>query len=197
MNMTERADLGVGVALVMGFMMFIAGVFSILTFAEFVESGEISIGITGVPCVVFAVIVLIGFLAWNVPLARMILSISPPVGRRAAYFQILFPIVLASFLLATTGASFTPSFAFGFPLFFIGTLAYPYTAIVMKRWIKAAAMANLLYVQCFRCTYVFEMHKKDDWIRCPYCGQVNMNPLKEEEGEKVSEDAQDRGVVSP
>lgn len=197
MSLTAKADASVGMALVFGMVMFVAGFISFITFVEYIDTGEISFGLAGMPCVVFGVAVVLVFIAWNVPIARILLSSAPAAGRRAAYFQILFPVVLASFLIATPQASFAPSITFAFPLFLIGALAYPYTALVMKKHVKAAEMANLLYVQCFRCTYVFEMHKEDEWIRCPYCGQVNMNPVKAEVEEMASDTAPEKGSVSP
>jgi ribosomal protein S27E len=197
LSLTAKADASVGMALMAGMFMFVAGFWSVFTFVDYVYSGEISAGLVATPCVILVVVAFVVFIAWNFPIVKVLLASAPVAGRRAAYFQVLFPILLGSFLLATPEASFIPSVTFAFPLLLIGAFAYPYTALLMKKWVKAMEVANLLYVECFKCTYVFEMHRSDEWIRCPYCGQVNMNPVMDEGEGKAAEDSPEKEPVSP
>ncbi len=168
--------------------MFIGGLASLMVFFEFIndEDGEISASFGSTGCVIVGIVVLIVVMVFNLTLALLILrSARTERARRASYIQILFPLLLASFMLSTPGANFTPSIAFGFPLLLSGAFLYPYSAIVMKQEVKAMEMKNLLRIKCFECSYAFEMHREEDWIRCPYCGRANMNPVKviaEEEG---------------
>ena len=177
--------------------MLVGGFVSSQSFITFLEDGEISAEFTVAPCIIMGGIFLVIALAFTLPIARVLLSSEDESARRAAYFSTLFPILLISFLLSTPQASFAPSFAFGFPLFLVGAVAYPYSAIVMKRHIKMAEMENLLIVRCFRCAYIFEMHKQEPWVRCPHCGQVNMNPTKPVDQGDTPEKRLPEGPVSP
>jgi len=168
--------------------MFVAGIVSMTVFFEYIydEDGEISVSMGSSGCVVVGIAMLIVVMAFNLTLALLILRSARTVrARRAAYIQILFPLFLASFMLSSPMASFTPSVAFGFPLLLLGAFLYPYSAIVIKQEVKGMEMKNLLRIKCFECSYAFEMHREEDWVRCPYCGKANLNPTKaieEEDG---------------
>ncbi len=167
--------------------MFIAGFISVTVFLGYIsdEDGEMSAATGSEACVVFGIAMLIVVLVFNLTLALLILRSARTVrARRAAYIQILFPIFLASFMLSSPMASFTPSIAFGFPLLLSGAFLYPYSAIVMRQEVRAMEMKNLLRIKCFECTYAFEMHREEDWVRCPYCGSANLNPVKAIEKEE-------------
>ncbi|NIP36470.1 MAG: hypothetical protein GWN18_16065 [Thermoplasmata archaeon] len=179
MSLRDKADAVIAVSFLAAGAFMIAAFISAQSFSMYLEDGEVSADFMVTPCIIMGGIFVVVILAFTFPLARVLLSYEDSGARRAAYFSILFPILLVSFLFATPQARFAPSFAFAFPLFVIGTVAYPYSAIVMKRWIKSVEMENLLIVRCFRCSYVFEMHREEPWVRCPHCGQVNMNPTKQ------------------
>jgi hypothetical protein len=179
-TLRSNAEANMLVCIFVGIAMFFIGIISLFSFIDYMDSGEIESGFIMAPCLAFTFIAFFALLAFNLPISRIILRTGPESGRRAAYFQILFPILLVSFLIATPRASFAPSLIFGFPLLLVGALAYPYSAVVVHKWVKMAEMKNLQIVGCFRCTYVFEMHREEKWLRCPYCGQVNMNPGAEE-----------------
>lgn len=197
MTLKDQAEASVLIAVGAAMVMFVAGFVSFISFVEYVDEGEISFGLIATPCVIVGVVALVVFLAFNFPIVKVLLATAAPAGRRAAYFQLMFPVLLASFLIASPRASFAPSFTFAFPLLLVGAIAYPWSALVMKKWVKAAEMRNLLMVECFRCTYVFEMHREDEWIRCPYCGQINMNPGKGGgEGADGPDEAKTEGPVS-
>ena len=197
MTLKDQAEASVLIAFGAAMIMFAAGFVSFFSFVEYVDEGEISVGLIATPCVLVGVVALLVFLAFSFPIAKVLLATAAPAGRRAAYFQLLFPVLLASFLIASPRASFAPSFTFAFPLLLVGAIAYPWSALVMKKWVKATEMMNLLLVECFRCTYVFEMHREDEWIRCPYCGQVNMNPGKADGEKEGSVDTPSEGLLSP
>ena len=188
MRLKERAEVAIATAFIAGAAMLIGGTVSLTVFLEFIYGGEgeISVSVGSAGCVASGIALLIVVMVFNLTLALLILrSARTDRARRAAYIQILFPLLLASFMLSTPMASFTPSIAFGFPLLLLGAFMYPYSAIVMKQEVKAMEMRNLLRIKCFNCSYAFEMHREEDWVRCPYCGNANLNPLKvieEEEG---------------
>ncbi len=176
LSMKERVDAVVGLSLLAATVMLVGGFMSLISFVEYLADGEIRVNLAAAPCVVLSSVFIVVFMVLTVPVARFLLSSEVPGVRRASYFAVLFPILLVSFLLATPQASFAPSFTFSWALLLPGTVAYPYSAIVMKRGVRSAEMRHLLLLECFRCTYVFEMHKEEPMARCPYCGQVNMNP---------------------
>ncbi len=192
MRLKERAEVAIATAFFAGTAMLIGGIVSLMVFIEFLSDGEgeISVSMGSAGCVVVGIAMLIVVMAFNLTLALLILrSAETERARRAAYIQILFPLLLASFMLSTPLASFTPSIAFGFPLLLSGAFLYPYSAIVMKQEIKGMEMRNLLRIKCFECSYAFEMHREEDWVRCPYCGKANLNPVKAiEEEEKEREE---------
>ncbi|NOQ54444.1 MAG: hypothetical protein GQ558_07565 [Thermoplasmata archaeon] len=191
MRLRERAEVALVSAVFAGMAMFFAGFISLMTFFEYIydEDGEISAGMGSAVCVPIGIALLIAVMVFNLTLALLILrSAGTDRARRAAYIQILFPLLLASFMLSTPLASFTPSIAFGWPLLLLGAILYPYSAIVMKQEVKAMEMKNLLRIKCFECSYAFEMHREEDWVRCPYCGKANLNPVKAIEEEKVKEE---------
>ena len=183
MTLKHTADANVGLALLAGFFMFIGGFLSLVLFMNFLDDGEIVAEIFVAPCIVLIMLSIGVLVAFNFSIVRVLVNAEVPAGRRAAYFQLLFPLVLISFLIATPEASFAPSITFAFPLLLIGAVGYPYTALEMKKWVKAAEHENLVVLRCFRCSYQLEMHRDEKWLRCPYCGQVNMNPGKPGDGE--------------
>ena len=176
LSMKERVDAVVGMSFLAAFVMLVGGLMSLFSFIEYLAEGEIVVNLAAVPCIALSVVFIFVFMVLTVPVARFLLSSEATSVRRASYFAILFPVLLVSFLLATPQASFAPFLTFGWPLLLLGAVAYPYAAVVMRRGVLSAQMKHLLMVECFRCTYVFEMHKEEPVVRCPYCGQVNMNP---------------------
>ncbi len=192
MRLREHAEVALATAVFAGMAMFFAGLISLMTFLDYIydEDGEISANMGSAGCVAIGIAMLIVMMVFNLTLALLILrSAGTERARRAAYIQILFPLLLASFMLSTPLASFTPSIAFGFPLLLLGAFLYPYSAMVMRQEVKGMEMKNLLRIKCFECSYAFEMHREEDWVRCPYCGKANLNPVKaiEEEKEKKEE----------
>jgi hypothetical protein len=189
-RLKERVEVAIMTAFFGGFAMLFAGIFSVAVFSDYIRDGdgEISVAVSSGGCVVLGIAMLVVFTVFNLTLALIVLRSARTDGaRRAAYFQILFPPLLASFMLSTPMAAFTPSVAFGFPLLLAGAVLYPYSAIVMRREARQIEMRDLLLVSCYRCTYVFEMHREGDGIRCPYCGEVNMNPVEAKEEEATAE----------
>lgn len=178
-------------------MMLVGGLISLVGFMDYVNYGEITINPGTDACTVLSAIFVIFFLVLAVPIARFLLSSEAAGVRRASYFAILFPILLVSFLLATPETSFAPTITFAWPLLLLGAFAYPYAAIVMKRGVRSAEMKHLLLLECFRCSYTFEMHREEPMVRCPYCGQVNMNPLMGEGKPAPPHYPQDEEGVSP
>lgn len=182
--------MAIGTAFFAGAVMFVTGFLSLMVFTEYLfdENHEIVVSIGSLGCVAIGIVLLVLVMVFNLTLALTILrSARTDRARRAAYIQILFPLLLASFMLSTPLASFAPSITFGFPLLLIGAFIYPYSAIVMKQEVKSMEMKNLLRIKCFECSYAFEMHREEDWVRCPYCGMANLNPVKAIEEDSSSE----------
>ena len=197
MSLRSRADAILGISLLAAAIMLLAGLASSVSFIAFVSDGEISADFFVMPCIVLGGFLLVLALAFTVPVARVLLGSEAEAARRAAYFSVLFPVLLLSFLLSTPRTGFTVSFTFAFPLFLLGCVAYPYSAGVMRRWVRTAEMENLLMVRCFRCAYVFEMHRQQPRVMCPQCGQVNMNPEMTAREGGPPEGAPPPGPVSP
>ena len=168
-------------SMLVGLALFLAGFVSTLVFLDYVadEEGEISVSFASGMCTAMAMVLLLILLGVNLRALSTILRTSEEVrAQRAAYFQLLFPLLLAGFMLSTPAANFAPSFAFGFPLLLMGAVLYPYSALVLSSEVRAMENRNLVRVRCHRCAYMFEMHREEEWVRCPYCGEPNMNPAR-------------------
>ena len=189
MSRKDFQDLGTGFAILFGIFLGILSLYSLIQFIDFLIYGELNAGYEGVLCVPLMVLLGILHIATAVPNGRFTLRTSENVtGRRAAYFLIFFPFLLISFILATWTTSFILSLTFGFPLFILGTFAIPYAALIIHRENKVIEHSNLLRVKCWHCMYIFEMHQEEEWVRCPYCGEPNLNPLGDEEAINVEAD---------
>ncbi len=178
-----------GLAIIVTLVLFVASFISTIMFMDFLgsEEWEVSVDPTFSVCTGLAIVLLLVFLAYGTAVYRTVIGKArTDRARRAAYFQLLFPLALVGFLVATTLTSFAPSLTFGFPLFYAGTVLYPYTTFVLHREVKAVEVASLLLVRCFRCSYMFEMHKRQPSVLCPYCGQENLNPDRAVVAEAVS-----------
>jgi hypothetical protein len=196
-SLKDWADITLGISVISAMFMFFAGLASVFSFFQYLEEGEIEVAFLSFPCVAMGGLFVVLCLTATLPVARVMTESEVPAARRAAYFCLLFPILLVSFLLATPQADFAPSITFSFPLLLVGSVMYPMSAITMRRWVKAAEARHLLMLQCFRCTYTFEMHREEPWVRCPYCGQVNMNPTKDKEDEAPPRSVEPDGPVNP
>jgi hypothetical protein len=197
MTLREKSEANMLVGFFVGMFMLAVGFFSFMFYMDYLDTGEMTSEIIYFPCLLFGTVVLLTLWFFNFPVVRVVLNAAPQNGRRAAYFQALFPLVLIAFMLATPRASFAPSVTFAFPLLLLGAIGYPYSGMVLHKWVKMSEMKNLQVVECFRCTYVFEMHVEELWIRCPYCGQVNMNPERGLPSEEGADEAPAGGPLSP
>jgi hypothetical protein len=196
-SLKDWADIVLGISVISAMFMFFAGLASVVSFLQYLDEGEIVVDFMSFPCVAMGGIFVVLSLAFTIPVARVMTESEVPAARRAAYFCLLFPILLVSFLLATPQADFAPSITFAFPMLLAGSLMYPTSAMTMRRWVKAAEAKNLLMLQCFQCSYTFEMHREEPWVRCPYCGQVNMNPTMDKEAEAPPGAEGTEDAVSP
>jgi len=196
-TLKDTADASYGLALGAGLAMFAGGFISLMLFMDFLSDGEMSAELAVAPCIVISAISLVLFIAFNISVIRVLINTAPPSGRRAAYFQLLFPILLISFMVATPKASFAPSYTFAFPLLLLGAFAYPYSALQMRKAVLVAMHENLVVLKCFRCTYVLQMHVDELWLRCPYCGQINMNPGKPEGGKDGMDKVEAPSIPDP
>jgi hypothetical protein len=196
-SLKDWADAVLGISLLTAMFMFFAGLASLFSFLQYLEEGEVSVEFVALPCVALGGLFIIVALACAIPVARVMTDCEVPAARRAAYFCLLFPVLLVSFLFATPRADFAPSVVFSFPLLLVGAVLYPMSAVAMRRHVRAAEAKHLLVLQCFRCSYQFEMHRGEPWIRCPYCGQVNMNPAMNREEEAPPRTAEAEERVSP
>lgn len=177
MRITQQTELGILTAIFIALGLAVMALFSIILFGEFLLDGTVSSALGGVPCLIMPVLVV--FLAFISAKNALffIRSSTSERARRASYFLILFPLVLVGFVIATTNTEWAPSLTFGFPLFIVGAIGFPYAAMALHKEAKAVVAQNILHVRCTQCTYVFEMHRSSEGVLCPYCGQPSINPL--------------------
>jgi ribosomal protein S27E len=191
------ADVSYGTSLLFAFFLLGLSFFSFISLAEFVHDGEIYVEFGVYPCITFLVVMTVATSVVNIAVARTVISSSTdPKALRAAYLLIGYPVILISFLFATIGTGFAPSIAFGLPLFATGMIAYPWASLIVRSEFFNLISANILRVQCYNCRYVFEMNRAQDQIRCPYCGEPNLNPLGPDPGEPPAEVALDVEAAS-
>jgi hypothetical protein len=168
---------GVAAAFVAAVFLGVYTVGSMFMFIDFLESGELSLGVFTGACILVFFVIGVACFSPNVVNALFVLRSSrSPRTLRAAYLLVGYPVVFFSFLLATMNTSFAPSLTFGWPLFLVGAVAYPWAALVLHGEVKDALLGNTIMVRCWHCTYLFRMHLEEERMRCLYCGQVNENP---------------------
>ncbi len=177
--MTSKAMSEVGIAGSMAAAVFLGlmAAASLIMFMWFLDEGEFAMEATTTVCVIFFFI--LGFACFGPNVVNglfMARSSSSPRVLRAAYFLIAYPVVFYSFMLATINAEFVPSVTFGWPLFLLGMVAYPWSALIVHNEVKDALLRTTIVVQCRRCHYLFRMHIEEEAMRCLYCGEVNANP---------------------
>jgi hypothetical protein len=178
------ADLSFGLSILFAFFLLGLAFLSIVSLVEFAFEGEVYVPHTVYVCIPFLLAILVTVTVVTVAIARTVLrSSTDPRALRAAYFLIGYPIILVSFLFATVDTGFAPSIAFGLPLFGTGVIAYPLACLIVRDAFFNVLSANILKVQCYACRYIFEMNRQQDAVRCPYCGEPNLNPLGPEPGE--------------
>ena len=175
-------DVGIAASLVLAVFLAFLTLASIVAFMQYLADGEITMAFFEAPCTVVVLIILAPCSLLNAMNALVVLQ-AEGLARslRGAYFLLIYPILLASFLLATIHTGFAPSLTFGWPLFILGMVEYPYAAILVRQELLAREAVNLRRLQCFACGAVLSIHKDEEWVRCPYCGTPNMNPYKEPE----------------
>jgi len=100
-----------------------------------------------------------------------------PKHLRAAYFLMLFPIVLGSFVLASLMDGTVPSMLFGWPLFLVGTVLFPYCALSMRKGIGVSAEGGRAMIVCYNCGRPLALGMDTLQIGCPRCGALNLNPF--------------------
>lgn len=192
MSSRSEAEISFGLALLFSFFLATLSLISFIALAEYVSEGEIYVSYGTFICIPILLAVTVAACAINTTVARTVVTSSPdPKALRAAYLLVGYPIVMLSFLFATIGTGFAPSIAFGFPLFLAGTVLYPWASLIVRREFKNIISANILQVQCYNCRYVFEMNRVQDQVRCPYCGEPNLNPLGPDPGEPPEEEVLD------
>jgi hypothetical protein len=181
LNPAARGGLGIFTSLVLAFFLGMMSVPSIANFLEFLKYDELSSYLIDEVCVVgFLVISVLCFFI-NIANGFIVLkSRELPRVLRASWFLILYPVILWTFALSSAENGFAVFGTFGWPLFLLGMVAYPTAAFIVHGELKAMIAENALSIQCFNCSAVFLMHRTDEWIRCPYCGEINMNPLPPE-----------------
>ena len=169
--------LGVAAAIIASVFLGIFTVVSMILFIDFLDYGEISSEPFSSVCSLSFFVIGAACFAPNVSNALFILRSSRTDRTlRAAYLLIGYPVVFFSFLLATMKTYFAPSLTFGWPLFLLGAVAYPWAALVIHGEVKDALLRTTMMVRCRHCSYLFRMHMEEERMRCLYCGEVNENP---------------------
>jgi hypothetical protein len=168
---------GVAAAFVAAVFLGVYTVGSMALFLEFLDSGELYLEPFSGVCILVFFVIGIACFAPNVANALFVIRSSKSERTlRSAYLLVVYPTVFFSFLLATMNTSFTPSLTFGWPLFLLGAIAYPWAALVLHGEVKHALLGNSIMVRCRHCTYLFRMHIAEERMRCLYCGEENENP---------------------
>jgi hypothetical protein len=103
--------------------------------------------------------------------------IEKPKHLRAAYFLMLFPIVLGSFVLASLMDGTVPSMIFGWPLFLMGAVLFPYCAFVLRWGVGAHAGGGRALIVCYNCGSTLVLREDASQDICPRCGSLNIYPL--------------------
>ncbi len=105
-------------------------------------------------------------------------AVSTKTGRRGAYMLMVLPIVLWSFLFASFGESFVPSFLFGFPVFLIVAILLVLGAVHVRRDVLSTITDPMkARLVCRRCGGPLEMHPRERFVKCRWCKEFNSNPL--------------------
>ncbi len=196
--MRNPTGLAIALSLILAILLLYFSFASFVLTADYMDDGEVEVGLIDEPCSVFFMLLVWVLIAPVMFVAyRLVRWIETRRALQAAYFLLLYPVVLISYIIATFSEVFLPSMVFGFPLFIVGAIFYPYCAVLLDREYRAMRSENVVRLACHHCSYIFELHRKEEERRCPMCGAVNLNPYavtRAEEEELEEERSLEAGI---
>jgi len=156
------------------FLSFVSG----MLLLSFLSDGEVSVPLGIDLCMV---VFIVSFLLFGAVIALTALTLSRslpgPTHKRAIYVLGLYPLVIASFLLASATDWFLPSIVFGLPLFLAGAIVLPYSAHVVRSGLFVRRGKDFAMVVCYSCGRPLEFHADDAVVVCRACKTPNQNPV--------------------
>ena len=196
--MKEQLMLAFVMSLILSFFLVFFSLASFFMTIDYLRNQSVSVSFTAEGCAAFFVLLGWVFVAPAMLVAyKTIRWIESRRALRCAYFLLVYPIILFSYMAATIADFFLPSLLFGFPLFIIGTVFYPYCAFVLNGEVRSALAESLVRIGCYQCSYVFEMHREAREQRCPMCGMPNINPYLPGEEEAMEVEEVEGGETAP
>jgi hypothetical protein len=164
--------------IVLSFVLFITAFFSIIEFGKYVVSDEVVIGAEAIVFVITIIVLMVLVSFFNVTSALTVYQATrSDLSLRILYFNLLFPVVLFSFFIATSGGWFINSMIFGFPLFLMGAMMLPYAAYRLHWEALQIALKGPVRLRCYDCGFIFDFFLANRVVRCPKCGLLNRNPI--------------------
>jgi hypothetical protein len=190
MKLNHRAEIGLFITSIFTLFLIYISIYSFTIFMKYSIEESVSFPIYLTIYLPFFFYALILFILINLKNAYLVSKIScSPQSLRALYISIFYPILLGSFMMATFRDGFQTSTIYGFPLFTLGVILLPYSALTIHREAKTIINENTSVIYCSYCSYPFDMHKLDSERRCPICG--TLNPNKDEKPEAEEKDVKE------
>ena len=151
--------------------------FSLISFVGYVSGEGVMLNFEVTYCGLPLFILMLVFSGVMVVLvAGLVKALEEPKHLRAAYFLMLYPVVLGSFMFASLTEGTVPSMLFGWPLFLAGIVLVPYCALSLRRGVGVLAEGGRAMIVCYNCGEVLALTMGTAQIGCPRCGALNLNP---------------------
>lgn len=178
MNLRSKVMTVIAFALLVAAISTVLLILSLISFMGYVGGNGISLSfetiVCGFPLFIF-MLVSTGFVVvFVLELAKVL---EEPKHLRAAYFLMLFPIVLGSFVLASLMDGTVPSMLFGWPLFLMGAVLYPLSALALRRGVGVPTDGGRALIVCYNCGQTLVLRTDTAQNNCPRCGALNLNPF--------------------
>ena len=167
----------VGFALLITMMSIVLLIFSLISFIGYIGGNGVGLPYETSACTFPLIIFMLVSAGIVVVLVSGLLNVlEEPKHLRAAYFLMLFPIVLGSFVLSSLMDGTVPSMIFGWPLFLMGVVLYPYCAFTLRGRVGVPADGARALIVCHNCGWTLVLRDAAQ-ITCPRCGALNLNPF--------------------
>jgi len=177
LRINDRTEFGLLLTSILSFFLILITFFSFLVFIEFTLEESVSFPLYLTLCLPLFFIMLLMMFTINIYNGYLVSKASDTLqSMRAFYIFIFYPILLISFMIATMEDGFQTSLIYGFPIFFLGVIFLPYSALIIHREALGMVNKNTVLIYCYNCRYTFEMHRLDLEKRCPLCGFLHRIP---------------------
>jgi hypothetical protein len=168
----------VGFALLITMMSIVLLIFSLISFIGYIGGNGVGLPFETSACTFPLIIFMLVSAGIVVMLVSGLLNVlDKPKHLRAAYFLMLFPIVLGSFVLSSLMDGTVPSMIFGWPLFLMGAVLFPYCAFALRGGIGAHADGGRALIVCYNCGSTLVLREGAAQDICPRCGSLNLYPF--------------------